>query len=91
MRHLHLSEVRVPVRNFLHRSHFVRVDLMGERASRWGLREGAAGAHNDGTASLARDVGADRAYVRQGEANLLLQRKVRCLAYCQRCITSQHP
>jgi hypothetical protein len=72
MRHRHLSEVRVPARNFVHRSHFVRVDLMGERASRSGLRGGAAGAHSDGTASRTRDVEADRAYVRQGEANLLL-------------------
>jgi len=45
---------------------------MGERASHSGLRGGATGAHSDGTASRARDVGADRAYVRQGEANLLL-------------------
>jgi hypothetical protein len=45
---------------------------MGERASRSGLRGGAAGAHSDGTASRTRDVEADRAYVRQGEANLLL-------------------
>jgi hypothetical protein len=45
---------------------------MGERASCSGLRGGAAGAHSDGTASRARDVGADRAYVRQVEANLLL-------------------
>jgi hypothetical protein len=72
MRHRHLSEVRVPARNFVDRSHFVRVDLMGERASRSGLREGVAGAHSDGTASRARDVGADRVYVRQGEAKLLL-------------------
>jgi hypothetical protein len=72
MRHSHLSEVRVPARNFVRRSHFARVDLMGERALRSGLRGEAAGAHSDGTASRARDVGADRAYVRQGEAILLL-------------------
>jgi hypothetical protein len=71
MRHRHLSGVRVPARNFVHRSHFVRVDLMGERASRSGLRGGAAGAHSDGTASHVRDVGAGKAYVRQGEVNLL--------------------
>jgi hypothetical protein len=71
MRHRHLSGVSVPARKFVHRSHFVRVVLMGERASRSGLCGGAAGAHSDGTASRARDVGADRAYVRQGEANLL--------------------
>ena len=64
MRHRHLSEVRVPARNFVHRSHFVRVDLMGEKASRSGLHGGAAGAHIDGKASRARDVEADRAYVR---------------------------
>ena len=72
MRHRYLSEVRAPARNFVHQSHFVRVDLMGERASRSDLRGGAAGAHIDGTASRARDVGADRVYVRQWEANLLL-------------------
>jgi hypothetical protein len=76
MRHHRLSEVRVLARNFAHRSHFVRVDPMEERPSRLGLRGGAAGAHSDDTASPARDVGADRAYVRQGEANPLLLRKV---------------
>ena len=72
MRHRHLSGVRVPAQNFAHRSHFVRVDMVGEKASCSGLRVGALGAHNDGTGSAARDVGADKAYVRQGEANLLL-------------------
>lgn len=72
MRHRHLSEVRVPARNFVHRSHFVRVNPMGERPLRSGLRGGAAGPHSDDTASRARDVGADRLYAMQGEANLLL-------------------
>lgn len=72
MLHRHLSGVRVPEQNFAHRSRFVRVDLVGERASRSGLRAGALGAHSDGRASPVRDVGADKAYVRQGEANLLL-------------------
>lgn len=72
MRLRHLSEARVPARNFARQSHFVQVDLMGERASCSGLHGGAAGAHSDGTASRAQDVGVNTAYVRQGEATLLL-------------------
>jgi hypothetical protein len=45
---------------------------MGERASRSDLRGGVTAARSDGMASRARDVEAGRAYVRQGEANLLL-------------------
>lgn len=75
MRHRRPSEVCVPVRNFVHQSHFVRVDLEGERASRLGLHGGATAAHSDGMASRAQDGGAGKAYVTQGAANQLLWRK----------------
>jgi hypothetical protein len=76
MRHRRPSEARVPARNFVHRSLFVRVGLEGERALRLGLHGGATAAHSDGMASRAQDGGGGRAYVRQGAASQLLWRKV---------------
>jgi hypothetical protein len=75
MRHRRPSEARVPAQNFVHRSHFVRVGLVGERASRSGLREGVIAARSGGMASRARDAEEGREYERQEEANQHLWQK----------------
>ena len=75
MHHRRPSEARGPVRNFVYRSHFVQVGLVGERASRSGLCGVVTTTRSDGMVSHARDAGAGRVYVRQGEATQLLWRK----------------
>lgn len=75
MRHRRPYEARVPAQNFVHQSHFVRVGLVEERASRSGLREEAVAARSDGMASRAPDAGEGRECERREEANQHLWQK----------------